>query len=201
MNKDLLIIFTRNIELGKCKTRLAKTIGHEKALDIYKFLVEHTAVISRDISADKWVFYSEAIEEKDLFDKDIYRKFIQEGEDLGTRMDRAFAAGFQQGYERIIIIGSDIYDLDRNDIEDAFDRLNHYDYVVGPAQDGGYYLLGMCERNSLVFQNKSWGTDSVLKETLEDLKSKNVIILATRNDVDVYEDIAHVPEFQRFLRN
>lgn len=199
--KDLLIIFTRNIVLGRCKTRLAKTIGNQKALEIYRFLVQHTVNISRDIDVDKWVFYSEHPEENDLFDNLQYKKFSQVGADLGIRMDNAFNAGFEWGYERIIIIGSDIYDLDSRDLEAAFSELKKHEYVLGPAQDGGYYLLGMKRRTSGIFENKPWGTDRVLEETLNDLQNEDVKLLDKRNDVDIYEDIADIPVFQRLLNN
>lgn len=201
INKDLLIIFTRNIELGKCKTRLARRIGPEKALEIYRFLVKHTAEISRELAADKWVFYSEYPEQEDLFENHIYEKYKQEGADLGTRMDKAFSKGFEKGYSRIVIIGSDIYDLDGNDLKSAFNSLEDHDYVIGPAQDGGYYLLGMKERNTQVFKNKPWGTENVLQQTMNDLRDGTFRLLDMRNDVDVYEDIVDVPEFQRFLSN
>ncbi len=197
--KDLLIIFTRNIVLGQCKTRLAKTIGNQKALEIYRFLVQHTVNISREIEVDKWVFYSEHPEEKDLFDNLFYKKFSQLGADLGIRMHNAFNAGFDEGYERIIIIGSDIYDLDSRDLETAFSELESHEYVLGPAQDGGYYLLGMKKRTTGIFENKAWGTDTVLEDTLNDLQSEDVKLLEKRNDVDIYEDIADNPVFQRFL--
>lgn len=194
------MIFTRNVELGKCKTRLAKTVGPEIALNIYSFLVKHTVDISRNLSVHKWVFYSEFPEENDLFDDQIYQKYRQEGSDLGKRMNRAFNFGFEQGFKKIIIIGSDIYDLNEEDLVKAFEVLEHNDYVIGPAKDGGYYLLGMKAPEPSLFLAKAWGTNSVFKETMEDLKSKNVELLAFRNDVDIYEDIENVEVFQRFLK-
>ncbi|MGI9547941.1 MAG: TIGR04282 family arsenosugar biosynthesis glycosyltransferase [Flavobacteriaceae bacterium] len=199
-NKDLLIIFTRNIELGKCKTRLAKTVGSEIALNIYSFLVKHTADISRGLSVHKWVFYSEFPAKRDFFDDDIYQKYKQEGSDLGERMDSAFNFGFEKGFSKIIIIGSDIYDLNKEDLIKAFEVLDHNDYVIGPAKDGGYYLLGMKAAEPKLFSGKAWGTNSVFKETLKDLKGKNVELLALRNDVDIYEDIENVGVFQNFLK-
>ena len=199
--EQLLIIFTRNIVLGKCKTRLAKTVGPQLALDIYKFLVEHTVKISSDVNVTRWVFYSDEIEENDLFDPGEYSKHVQQGNDLGSRMFHAISAGFEAGFSRVIIIGSDIYDLESRDLEEAFDSLNTHDYVIGPAQDGGYYLLGMKKASRDIFVDKSWGTNSVLQDTLEDLEGKDVKLLDTRNDVDVYEDIETAPAFQRFLKN
>ena len=199
--KNLLIIFTRNIVLGKCKTRLAKTIGAEKALEIYRFLVQHTAEISKAVEADKWVSYSEQPEHRDYFDSASYKKFAQEGTDLGERMERAFAAGFERGYSNIVIIGSDIYELDEKDLNTAFRSLEQHEYVIGPARDGGYYLLGMKEHSPELFKAKSWGTDRVFNDTMNDLENRDVKLLPVRNDIDVFEDISGLAEFQRFLMN
>lgn len=198
MPKNLLLIFTRNPEPGKVKKRLAASIGDEAALEIYKFLLEHTSKITSDLPADKVVYYSEEIEKEDIWDE-TYDKKPQKGEDLGERMKNAFQSGFESGYRNIIIIGSDLYDLDRNDLVEAFTALEKSDYVIGPAKDGGYYLLGMKSLNLNVFRNKSWSTASVFKETLKDINSKNITILEKRNDIDVLEDIKDVPVFQKFL--
>ncbi|MGB5237785.1 MAG: TIGR04282 family arsenosugar biosynthesis glycosyltransferase [Flavobacteriaceae bacterium] len=199
--KNLLIIFTRNIELGKCKTRLAKTVGPQIALDIYIFLVEHTSVISKNLTSQKWVFYSEHKASGDLFNDDIYEKYCQEGRDLGERMHNAFQLGFEKGFEKIIVIGSDIYDLEESDLNKAFKALDDAEYVLGPAQDGGYYLLGMKTPNAKLFENKSWGTDKVLDETLETIKGSEVFLLDQRNDVDTYHDIKDEAVFQKFLKD
>ncbi len=197
--KNLLMIFTRNPELGKCKTRLAATIGDQAALEIYKFLLEHTASITQDLNVTKEVHYSIKIRKNDLWDGSIYSKKQQIGEDLGLRMEYAFKQGFSEGYQKIIIIGSDMYDLSKKDLEEAFDALNNYDYVIGPAEDGGYYLFGMKSLNSQVFKNKTWGTETVLQDTLKDLEKQNVKLLEERNDVDYYEDIKDIAAFQKFL--
>lgn len=200
-SKNLLLIFTRNPELGKCKTRLAATVGKNAALDIYKFLLEHTANITKSIYATKQVFYSEEIWEKDTWETTTYIKKIQKGTDLGERMFNAFNDGFNSGFEHIIVIGSDMYDLSTEDIENAFIHLNTNDYVIGPAIDGGYYLLGMKTPNSKLFKNKEWGTNTVLQSTLNDLKNTKTHILEAKNDVDVYEDIKDIEAFKPFIKN
>ena len=194
MSKNLLLIFTRNPELGKAKTRLAKTVGDETALEIYKFLLEKTRDISSKVTSDKAVYYSVKIRENDIWDASTYQKHQQIGEDLGIRMLNAFKNGFEAGYEKVMIIGSDLYDLTSEDIENAFDELNNNDLVIGPAEDGGYYLLGMNSLHSTIFKNKNWGTETVRKDTLSDLKDKKVKLLAFKNDIDVYEDIINIPE-------
>ena len=201
-SKNLLLIFTRNPELGKAKTRLAKTVGDETALEIYKFLLERTRDISSKVNADKAVYYSVKIRENDIWNPDIYQKYQQFGDDLGIRMLNAFKNGFEAGYEKVMIIGSDLYDLSEKNIEKAFVALNTNDVVIGPAEDGGYYLLGMNTLQENVFKNKEWGTASVRKDTLKDLSDKKVKVLAFKNDIDVYEDIINIPEImETFIEN
>ena len=200
MSKNLLLVFTRNPALGKVKTRLAKTVGNTTALEIYTFLLERTRDIAMKVAADKAVYYSVKIRENDIWDATIFQKHQQVGEDLGFRMLHAFKNGFEAGYEKVLIIGSDLYDLTPDTIANAFLALNKNDLVIGPAEDGGYYLLGMNSLEEKVFKNKDWGTATVRKDTLEDLKDKKVFLLAPLNDVDIFEDIEHHPAFQQFLK-
>lgn len=200
-SKNLLLIFTRNPELGKGKRRLAATVGDQTALDIYNFLLEHTVKITSKLYAEKIVYYSEEIWENDIWDNAVYDKKLQLGMDLGARMLNAFQDGFSRGYEKIIIIGSDMYDLSQADLEEAFRFLSKNDFVVGPAEDGGYYLLGMKSLKPELFTNKDWGTDSVLADTLADLQNEKKVLLETRNDVDYYEDIKDIPAFAPFLKH
>ncbi|MDG1805699.1 TIGR04282 family arsenosugar biosynthesis glycosyltransferase [Flavicella sp.] len=189
-NKNLLILFTRNPELGKVKTRLAASIGDQKALDIYKELLSHTQNIALNVNADKNLYYSESVVNFDDWDETIFSKKAQRGNDLGEKMLDAFKDGFSKGYEKIIIIGSDIYDLQTSHICKAFDDLEKFDTVLGPAQDGGYYLLGTKQLIPELYKNKKWGTESVLKDTIADLDGLfSVSFLETLNDIDVISDI------------
>lgn len=197
--KNLLLIFTRNPELGKCKTRLAAAIGNQPALDIYKFLLQHTVTITKNLNVAKEVHYSVKVRENDFWNSEIYTKEQQHGNDLGQRMEYAFAKGFAKGYQNIIIIGSDMYDLNQEDIENAFKALESHEYVIGPAEDGGYYLFGMKSLNSQVFKDKIWGTETVLKDTLKNIENKKLKLLEERNDIDYYEDIKDIAVFRKFL--
>jgi rSAM/selenodomain-associated transferase 1 len=199
-SKKALLIFTRNPELGKCKTRLAKSIGAASALEIYKLLLQHTVAITKGLKTDKFVFYSETIWKEDIWKLETFRKKLQRGEELGARMENAFADIFEMGYEKAIIIGSDMYDLNQWDLEEAFSTLETRDFVIGPAEDGGYYLLGMKQLNGSIFRNKQWGTQTVLKDTLKDLEKENIVQLKERNDIDTYDDITNEPIFQQFVR-
>ncbi|MGB0895890.1 MAG: TIGR04282 family arsenosugar biosynthesis glycosyltransferase [Flavobacteriaceae bacterium] len=199
MSKQLLIIFTRNPELGKCKTRLAKSIGHENALAIYKLLLEHTAQVTQQLNCDKAVYYSVKVRTNDIWDNAIYQKHQQNGHDLGERMQNAFRTSFSKGYDKVIIVGSDLYDLKPQHIQEAFMQLDHNDVVIGPAEDGGYYLLGMKKLHPKLFKHKNWGTDTVRAATLHDLKTKKVAQLELLNDIDVYEDIKDYAIFKPYL--
>ncbi|MEX0997886.1 MAG: TIGR04282 family arsenosugar biosynthesis glycosyltransferase [Flavobacteriaceae bacterium] len=198
--KNLLLIFTRNPELGKCKTRLAKTIGDEAALEIYKFLLQHTVSITENIPFDMEVHYSGKMNRNDIWDNDIYIKKQQIEGDLGEKMQHAFLSAFKNGYRNVIIIGSDLYDITQEDLEEAFKSLETFEFVLGPSEDGGYYLLGMNLFKPELFKNKSWGTDTVLRDTLVDLKDDHLQLLEERNDIDIYEDIKDEPVFQQFLK-
>jgi hypothetical protein len=197
-SKKALIVFTRNPELGKCKTRLAATIGDDSALAVYKFLLQHTVAITANLKADKFVFYSEDIHKNDFWNPEFFRKKLQTGQDLGDRMGNAFSEILNMGYEKAVIIGSDMYDLEQSDLENAFNMLDASDFVLGPATDGGYYLLGLKQLNKNIFRNKNWGTKTVLKDTLDDLTKENVGLLKERNDIDTFEDIKDEPVFRQF---
>lgn len=199
-SKKALIIFTRNPELGQCKTRLAKTIGDEAALKIYTYLLQHTAQVSEPVRADKYVFYSETINKNDLWNTDVFRKKIQNGTDLGTRMENAFTELLGLGYEKVMIIGSDLLDLNQQHLEIAFEQLTQHDVVIGPSKDGGYYLLGMKRIHSNIFRNKAWGTETVLKDTLNDLHNIDVELLEELNDIDTFEDMKHYKQLEQFYK-
>ncbi|MDG2431325.1 TIGR04282 family arsenosugar biosynthesis glycosyltransferase [Flavobacterium sp.] len=198
MNKNLILIFTRNPELGKVKTRLAATIGDENALEIYIQLLEHTKKVALETSYDRQVLYSVAINHDDMWEATAFQKKLQVGTDLGERMHNAFQGGFDAGYEKIVIIGSDLIALESADIDKAMQKLDDNDIVIGPAEDGGYYLLGMKNIPDNIFKNKEWGTDTVLKDTLLDIASLNYHLLEEKNDIDTYEDIKNIPFFNKY---
>jgi rSAM/selenodomain-associated transferase 1 len=199
-SKNLLLIFTRNPELGKVKTRLAKDLGDQTALNIYKFLLDHTLAITSSLPVTKEVFYSDQIHDKDIWDAAVYQKKLQKGTGLGDRMKNAFEEGFKNGYSNIIIIGSDMYDMTSEELMEAFRELDTKDFVIGPAEDGGYYLLGMRKLNSALFENKEWGTQTVFKDTLKGLDRENTSILEVKNDVDYFSDIKEHKAFQHFFQ-
>ncbi|MCV6629946.1 MAG: TIGR04282 family arsenosugar biosynthesis glycosyltransferase [Flavobacteriaceae bacterium] len=198
MSKNILLVFTRNPELGKVKTRLAKSVGDQTALDIYVFLLKHTKKIVLETQADKWIYFSENIEADQIWNSSNFQRKLQHGPDLGIRMQNAFEEAFKVG-DKVVIIGSDLYDLKASDIDAAFAALEDAEVVLGPAVDGGYYLLGMTDLIPQIFENKAWGTPTVLKDTLAQIIDKKTVLLPERNDVDYVEDIIDNPAFSIFL--
>lgn len=198
-HKNLLIIFTRNPILGKVKTRLAKTVGDKTALDIYTFLLKKTKEITLDSPCDKVVYYSEKLIKNDIWNCNSFRKEVQFGEDLGAKMKNSFYDAFENNYRKVVLIGSDIYDLESYHINEAFKKLETNDVVMGPALDGGYYLIGLKKMHPKIFDNKRWGSSTVRKDTLKNLEKVDVHLLPVLNDVDVIEDIEHHPAFTKFL--
>ena len=199
-SKNLLLIFTRNPELGKVKTRLAKSVGDKTALDIYHFLLHKTKEATKNISCDKTVYYSKKIIEDDLWNRSNYHKKEQFGNDLGEKMKNAIDDGFKNKYKKIILIGSDLFDLKPSHINDAFEKLDHNDVVIGPASDGGYYLIGLKKLHLKIFENKNWGSSTVREDTLKNLEKVDVHLLSMLNDVDVIEDIENHSAFTKFLK-
>ena len=200
MNDNALIIFTRNPELGKCKTRLAKSVGDNEALKIYKYLLQHTADVAKTVNAERFVFYSENIKENDIWNKTYFKKQLQQGNDLGERMLNAFKFLLEKKYKKVVIIGSDLLDLNKTIIENAFRKLDKNDAVIGPAQDGGYYLLGMKTLYDKVFKNKNWGTGTVLNQTKKDFFNKTLCVLEPLNDIDYIEDLKPYKSFDYLFK-
>lgn len=186
----VLIIFVKNAELGKVKTRLAKTVGNQKALEIYQQLLAFTRDVTRKIPVEKQVWYSSYLEQCDPVFSNGYSAKVQAKGDLGDKMKEAFSQAFEGGSERVVIIGSDCAELDGALIKEAFEKLQTNDVVIGPAQDGGYYLLGMNGFYSELFDDIEWSTNSVFTQTRNKVDQMQLACfeLKVLSDVDNAED-------------
>ncbi len=198
-NKSLLLVFAKNPTLGKVKTRLAKTIGKERALEIYKALLKKTASVLEALEVDIHLYYSDYIEKDDCFSTVATQKKIQTGKQLGERMSNAFRESLIS-YDKVVIIGTDLWTLEIQDIKNAFKALEHHAAVIGPSADGGYYLLGLTEVMPQIFLNKQWGTSSVLPNTLRDLKSVKHHLLPEKNDIDTFSDLEEYPTLKACIQ-
>ena len=189
MSDNLVIVFAKNIILGKVKTRLAKTVGDNAAFDVYKHLIDITERETLRLkNCDVHVYFSDAVINAKWLNND---KFVQEGENLGERMKHAFKQSFERGYRHVIGVGSDLPDLTAEIMIEALDKLKTNDTVFGPSEDGGYYIIGMNKLIPQLFENKSWSTDVLLDQTTEELNVLNfsTALLKPLNDVDTLEDL------------
>lgn len=188
MNKNLLIVFVKNIMLGKVKTRLARTIGDVAAFNIYSELFAITERETLKMAVDRYIYFSDVIIPS-TWEGD--QKFVQQGNDLGEKMKHAFQHGFDRGYENIILIGSDLPDISKEIIASGFGQLKDNDVVFGPALDGGYYLIGLSKMNTAIFDNKPWSQPVLLEQTLAALSQQKAMVslLTPLNDIDTFEDL------------
>lgn len=191
MNKDLLMIFVKNLVPGEVKTRLAAEVGIYEALHIYEALVEHTREVAEEVAINRMVLYSTYLETGDFFSDDLFKRTVQRGESLGDRMLNAFKNAFEAGYNRVVLIGSDCPSLSAIHLKNAFQSLDQHDLAVGPAQDGGYYLIGMKKLHITLFQNKDYSHDRVMDELLSAARDQNLTIalLEELNDIDTLADL------------
>ena len=191
MEKDrVVLIFCRNEIPGRVKTRLAAALGEDRAMDIYRKLCDHTASMASALDAYKIVCYDCRVEITDRWDGCADERWLQRGDDLGARMEAAVRCAFHQGYGKVILIGTDCPQLTSPILESAFAELDSNEVVIGPAEDGGYYLLALKSVQPEFFRNKNWGTESVLPETIANAARLGLryTLLPVLRDVDTAAD-------------
>jgi rSAM/selenodomain-associated transferase 1 len=189
-SKRLLILFVKNPIAGQVKTRLAATLGNEKALEIYDQLLAQSQEAAAFGDWDVEVWYGNDIPYKDRWAQTGWPRISQQGKDLGERMHVAFAAAFEKGYEQVLLIGSDIYGMRGQLIYEAFTVLDTRDSVWGPANDGGYYLVGLKALFPALFLDKQWSHPKVLEEAISEVEAtgKTHAKLDMLYDIDTEED-------------
>jgi len=188
MRKDILLIFQRNAVLGKVKTRLAIGVGAQRALAIYQYLVQHTHQVVSEVNVPVGIFVDEELSDG----KPAVSQWmqLQQGKDLGEKMVHAFQETFAQGAARVVLIGTDCPTLRAELLTQAFDHLSQVDLVLGPASDGGYYLVGMKQVQKALFEGIEWSTASVLEETIKraEIAGLSISFLPELADVDTVAD-------------
>ena len=200
-NTQALAIFCKTPERGFVKTRLAASVGEQKALEIYLGLLKITDRETRPFSSSRNLFVTSALEDSienmrstlqqyDLFTDPKTSFTIQQGEDLGKRMSAAFENLFKN-HRSVVLIGCDLPELTSALISNAFDALQSNDVVIGPSCDGGYYLIGLNKETPDLFKEISWSTEKVLNQTLEKAGrlSLKVQLLDQLRDIDTLEDL------------
>ncbi len=185
-----LIVFVRNPELGKVKTRLAAGVGERRALDIYLELLRHTRAITLELPVNRYVYYSHFIDDQDEWAVKDFQKRLQTGHpDLGIKMKTAFEEVLKE-VDKAVIIGSDCPKLTPAHLREAFNALGSKEVVLGPAVDGGYYLLGLSKMVPQLFEDMKWSTPHVAENTLQRIRQLNLAyhLLPTLPDIDYAED-------------
>lgn len=185
-----LILFAKNPVPGKVKTRLARDLGNQEAYDIYLRLVARTRQTALGLPTDRFLYYSDFIDTTDQWPAAHFQKRLQRGADLGDRMRNAFEEVLGGGFDRAVIIGTDCPAITPALLAEAFEKLQSGSLVVGPALDGGYYLLGMRGFFPTLFEHIDWSTEKVLDQTLQRAGALNLIpaFLPALSDIDTIED-------------
>lgn len=187
-----LIVFVKNPIEGKVKTRIAKTVGDNKAVEIYRELLQYTHDVAETLPAADYtrtIYYGDFINDNDLWNGWQKARQPQDG-DLGDRMKQAFREQFALGADRVVIIGSDCLDLKPHHLQEAFQQLQQHDVVLGPSTDGGYYLLGMNILYEAIFDGMPWSQPELMEKTKAVLAKNNIsyALLEPLTDIDEWED-------------
>jgi hypothetical protein len=192
----ILLIFLKYPEPGKVKTRLAEDLGYEKATEIYSRMAES---IIHNLSKSKEyktiVFFDPPDRKREIENwlGKRYQLFAQEGKSLGERMVNAFNKTFSLGAKKAVIIGTDCVEISMEIVSQAFNSLDETDVVLGPAEDGGYYILGMKKLIPEIFDDIRWSTSQVLVQTIDKIKENGLkfSLLKTLRDIDTLSDFNH----------
>jgi rSAM/selenodomain-associated transferase 1 len=193
--QSCILFFVKHPVKGEVKRRLAAELGETIAAELYTcFILDMLATLDTCEALCMICFYPGGAGKK--FHDWLgarYHYLPQEGKDLGERMKNGFIKAFGMTYEHVILIGSDIPDLPRSLLKEAIRALKNNDAVLGPAHDGGYYLIGFRKSSFIpeVFDKMKWGENSVLSRTLNRLNQRGcrVHLLPAWHDVDTPHDI------------
>lgn len=191
--KRAVILFTRVPEPGKTKTRLMPAYTPEECAAIHTEFLKRIAKEARDVYADLRVYATPSVEDpafRTLFPKGT-EFFLQEGEDLGARMERALTETLNDGYDAAVLVGTDLPELTAEDFRCAFRILEQKDVVLGPTGDGGYWLIGLTAPSHAPFEPKEYGVGTVFGNTLSGIRAAGLSTgtVRTLDDVDTPEDL------------
>lgn len=196
MTPDKLIVFVKAPRAGGVKSRLARTIGAEQAARAYRELVE-TMLHNLSAQPEVELCYTpeDSLAEVRPWANNGWIIAAQTTGDLGERMHTAFVRAFNEGRQRVVIIGSDCPEITLNDIQEAWTALVHKDVVLGPASDGGYWLIGLRHAQPGLFREMVWSTNRVFAETVERAQHFGLSVHRLRELTDVDTEV----EWRTFL--
>lgn len=190
-----IVLMIRSPELGKVKTRLAADVGDETALELYLAFIEDSLEMLEGLNIDVILSLYSNDNNRQIMDHihNVYEIIDQKGKNLGERQYNSLKGAFRLGYGKAVVMAADCPDLEPDFIEGAFTSLNHCDAVIGPCEDGGYYLLGI-NREKLdqgMFSDVEWGSDQVMEKIRSNANHLGLIMfeLPLWYDVDTYDDL------------
>ncbi|MCF8233235.1 MAG: TIGR04282 family arsenosugar biosynthesis glycosyltransferase [Bacteroidales bacterium] len=188
--ESLLIIFAKSPVVGKVKKRLIPFLGEAGACDAYKKMLLHTRHVCDRVISDRVVFYTDDRQIFNIWPDDLYQKQAQQGDDIGMRMLSTFEYAFRMGYQKAVLFGGDIIEINPNILQTAFATLDRNEVVIGPASDGGYYLIGMNRLLPGLFYDIDWSTDRVFRQNVEKIEKMalSYAVLERLSDIDDYDD-------------
>ena len=188
------MVFTRNPVPGRVKTRIGRVMGDEVAMQVHRRLSQHTRSVVQQLACDKSVWLDGPPAGDWWWSEGMFQVNIQRGSDLGERMANAFLDEFRSGYRKVIIIGTDCPGITTSILDKSIFALDEVPAVIGPAADGGYYLLGLTGFIPELFSGKAWGTATVFQDTISDLDRSGHVhrLLPELPDVDRPEDLIHL---------
>lgn len=199
------ILFVRAPQIGTVKTRLEKRLEPDTVLQLYRCFAKDVIETVRGNADCIRICYYPSNQRVSVMEwlEETFDYFPQTGADLGTRMANAFTEAFEDGCSHVVLIGTDIPDLPGAVIEEAFSALAQGAAVIGPAKDGGYYLIGFGRETFYpsIFANMVWGKEDVFRRTLAAFE-KTVPpprIVATWQDIDEYSDLLDLVDRCRSL--
>lgn len=196
VTKNCLIVFVRYPKANQVKTRLIPALGAERAAFLYQQMAEHTLAqvrklnVLEPLSVQIWFTGGSIAQMKTWLGDDLDYQTQPEG-DLGDRLSQAFQTAFNQGHQLVVAIGTDCPSLSASILDQGFRTLKHHRLILGPATDGGYYLIGMQQLYPEVFNGISWGTFEVLNQTVNIAEELGLEIayLPTLTDIDTPKDL------------
>ena len=190
---NALILFAIIPSMGKTKNKLMPFLSFEESVSLYGCFVKDVYEKAKSSGADVYVFFTPR-DKREVFKNLLGEDAVllpQHGEDLGQKMKNAIGAVLRLGYDKVVLMGTDIPHIHTETIKNAFDNLEHRDIVIHPALDGGYYLIGMKQEYESIWNLKRYGTNTVMYDALQHMKAENLSISVGQMyyDIDCKDDL------------